>query len=148
MGNTKSTEIVIKSNLFQPAPQNYRPRMENIQQEQLQDAINRLIALWNQNPLLVEDLLTLAENIITLSQLPNEEVVVPIEDNAMLRQLPAEESLPPFGDSLFENTKTFAPVTENPKQINNPVDSEKDYSCRIRNDLLDRPNNTPFRQNP
>ncbi|CAG8852504.1 13944_t:CDS:2, partial [Gigaspora margarita] len=100
MGNTKSTKIVIKSNLFQPAPQNYRPRIDNIQQEQLQDAINRLIALWNQNPLLVEGLLTLAKN--------------------------TDESLALFGDILLpKDNETLTSVTENPKQIDNPVDSEK-----------------------
>ncbi|CAG8852672.1 5878_t:CDS:1, partial [Gigaspora margarita] len=126
-GDTKSTEIVIKSNLFQPAPPNYRPRMENIQQEQLQDAINRLIALWNQNPLLVEELLTLAENSITLPQLPNEELLVPVEDNVMLLQPPVEESLVPCDDSLlFEDIEISAPVTENPNQIDHLEDSEKD----------------------
>ncbi|CAG8855474.1 34633_t:CDS:1, partial [Gigaspora margarita] len=101
--------------------------MENIQQEQLQDAINRLIALWNQNPLLVEELLTLAENSITLSQLPNEELLLPVEDNAMLLQPPAEESLAPCDDILLsEDIETPTPVTENPNQIDYLEDSEKD----------------------
>ncbi|CAG8853782.1 31849_t:CDS:1, partial [Gigaspora margarita] len=86
-----------------------------IQQEQLQDAINRLIALWNQNPLLVEGLLTLAENSITLPQLLNEGLLVPVEDNAMLLQLPVEESCDDI--PLFEDTETLAPVTENPNQM-------------------------------
>ncbi|CAG8854373.1 31859_t:CDS:1, partial [Gigaspora margarita] len=98
-------------------------------QEQLQDAINRLIALWNQNLLLVEGLLTLAENSIILPQPPNEELLVPVEDNVMLLQLPAEESLAPFGDILLPtDIETLTSVTESPKQIDNPVDSEKDYS--------------------
>ncbi|CAG8856296.1 27368_t:CDS:1, partial [Gigaspora margarita] len=119
MGNTKSTKIVIKSNLCQPAPQNYKPRMENIQQEQLQDAINRLIALWNQNLPFVEDLLTFTENSITLPQLLVEESLVPC--NNIL---------------LFEDIETLAPVTENLTQIDHLKDSEKDCVRQIRNDLL------------
>ncbi|CAG8854599.1 19712_t:CDS:1, partial [Gigaspora margarita] len=106
-------------------------------QEQLQDAINRLVALWNQNPLLVEELLTLAENSVTLLQPPNEELLVPVEDNVMLLQLPVEESSVPCNDILlFEDSEISAPVTENPNQIDHPVDSEKDYLRQIRNDLL------------
>ncbi|CAG8854520.1 19111_t:CDS:1, partial [Gigaspora margarita] len=124
------------------------PRIENTQQEQLQDAINKLIALWNQDSLLVEGLLTLAENSITLPQLPNEGLLVPVEDNAIPLLLPVEESLAVYDDiSLFENTETLAPVTENPNQIDHLEDSEKDCVRQIRNDLLVRSNNTPFRQN-
>ncbi|CAG8847699.1 18509_t:CDS:1, partial [Gigaspora margarita] len=114
------------------------PRMENTQQEQLQDTINRLIALWNQNLLLVEELLTLAENSsITLLQLPNEELLVLVEDNVMLLQPSVEETLVPCDDILlFKDIEISAPVTKNPNQIDDPVDSEKDYSRRIRNDLL------------
>ncbi|CAG8853543.1 11132_t:CDS:1, partial [Gigaspora margarita] len=106
-------------------------------QEQLQDAINRLIALWNQNPLLVEELLTLAENSITLPQLPNEGLLVPIEDNTIPLLLPVGESLAAYDDiSLFKNTETLAPVTENPNQIDHLEDSEKDCVRQIKNDLL------------
>ncbi|CAG8832374.1 28359_t:CDS:1 [Gigaspora margarita] len=107
--------------------------MENIentqtQQEQLQDAINRLIALWNQNPLLVEKLLTLAKNSITLLQLPNKELLVPFKDNIMLLQPLAEESLALFGDiSLTKNIETLTPVAENPNQMNYSIDSDKNY---------------------
>ncbi|CAG8855019.1 21850_t:CDS:1, partial [Gigaspora margarita] len=70
-------------------------------------------------------------------------------DNAIPLSLPTEESLVAYDDiPLFEDIEIFAPVTENPKQIDNPVDSEKDCFRRIRNDLLVRSNNTPVRQNP
>ncbi|CAG8855858.1 21421_t:CDS:1, partial [Gigaspora margarita] len=89
------------------------------------------------NPLLVEELLTLAENSITLLPLPNEELLVPVEDNVMLLQPPVEESLVPCDDILlFEDIEISAPVTENPNQIDHPIDSEKDYVRQIRNDLL------------
>ncbi|CAG8808668.1 1857_t:CDS:2, partial [Gigaspora margarita] len=134
---------------FSTCPQNYKPRMENTQQEQLQDAINRLIALWNQNLLLVKESLTLAENIITLPQLPNEGLLLPTEDNAIPLSLPVEKTLVPCDNILLvEDIETLAPVTENPTQIDHLEDSEKDCVRQIRNDLLVRSNNTSFQQNP
>ncbi|CAG8854933.1 31315_t:CDS:1, partial [Gigaspora margarita] len=105
-------------------------------QEQLQDAINRLIVLWNQNPL--------SQTKSLIIEGTQADIVDRVIDTPFSRTV--GESLD--DTLLFENTETLTSVAENPKQIDNPVDSEKDHSRRIRNDLLDRPNNTPFRQNP
>ncbi|CAG8855826.1 36360_t:CDS:1, partial [Gigaspora margarita] len=52
-------------------------------------------------------------------------------DNAIPLLLPTEESLVAYDDiPLFEDIEIFAPVAENPKQIDNLVDSEKDYFRR------------------
>ncbi|CAG8852951.1 9457_t:CDS:1, partial [Gigaspora margarita] len=103
--------------------------------------------------------ITNGENAIPLS-LPVEESLVAYDDiplvedieildSAIPLSLLVEESLVPCDDILlFKDIEILAPVTENPNQIDHPVDSEKDYFCQIRNDLLFRSNNTPFRQNP
>ncbi|CAG8857487.1 10415_t:CDS:2, partial [Gigaspora margarita] len=101
-------------NLFQPAPQNYRPRMENIEDIQIQQVqpstlnnIRRFVTEWNQDPVsqTIEELLVPCDNIL-----------------------------------LFEDIEILAHVTENPNQIDHSVDSEKDYFHQIRNDLLARSN--------
>ncbi|CAG8852968.1 42729_t:CDS:2, partial [Gigaspora margarita] len=108
-------KIVIKSNLFQPAPQNYKPGMENIEDTQIQQTSNLLIM--------------------------GTQVFMTNRDNAIPLSLPTEESLVAYNDiPLFEDIEIFAPVTENPNQIDHPVDSEKDYFCQIRNNLLVRSN--------
>ncbi|CAG8854657.1 14227_t:CDS:1, partial [Gigaspora margarita] len=62
---------------------------------------------------------------------------IEILDNAIPLSLPVEELLVPCDDILlFEDIETLAPVTENPNQMDHPVDSEKDYFHQIRNDLL------------
>ncbi|CAG8853175.1 6092_t:CDS:1, partial [Gigaspora margarita] len=161
-------------NLFQSAPQNLKPRMENIEDTQIQQVqpstlnnIRRFITEWNQDPVSqTHDLIITKDQFYTINrydipyQLPTEELLPPIGDislrkdnevfdNVIPLSLPEEESLVTHDDiSLLKDTEILAPVTENLKQIDNSVDSEKDYSCRIRNDLLVRSNNTPFRQNP
>ncbi|CAG8854255.1 29070_t:CDS:2, partial [Gigaspora margarita] len=141
MGNTKSIKIVIKRNLFQPAPQNYRSRMENIEDIQTSNLLIRgtqafMINRDNAIPLSlpVEELLVVYDDIPLFED-------IEILDNAISLSLPVEESLVPCDDIfLFEDIEILAPVTENPNQMDHPVDSEKDYFRQIRNDLLVRSN--------
>ncbi|CAG8845588.1 41503_t:CDS:1, partial [Gigaspora margarita] len=138
LDSTKSTKIVIKSNLFQPAPQIYKPRMENIEDTQIQQVqpsilnnIRRFITEWNQDAVSQTSGLVIVGTQVFLLDGVN---VIPLS-------LPVETSLVTYDDiPLFEDIEILAPVTGNPNQINHPVDSEKDYFRQIRNDLLVRSN--------
>ncbi|CAG8853595.1 44955_t:CDS:1, partial [Gigaspora margarita] len=89
--------------------------------------IRRFITEWNQDPV------SQTSNLLIMGT----QVFMTTGDNIIPLSLPVEESLATYDNiSLFEDVETLAPVTENPKQIDNPVDSEKEYSRRIRNDLL------------
>ncbi|CAG8856828.1 36671_t:CDS:1, partial [Gigaspora margarita] len=121
-------------NLFQPAPQIYKPRMENIEDTKIQQVqpstlnnIRRFITEWNQNPVSQTSGLFIVGTQVSISNRVN---VIPLS-------LLVEESLVTYDDiPLFEDIEILAPVTENPNQIDHLVDSEKDYFCQIRNDLL------------
>ncbi|CAG8854956.1 39651_t:CDS:1, partial [Gigaspora margarita] len=140
------------------------PRMENIEDTQIQQStlntIRRFVTEWNQDPvsqasnLLImgtQVFMTNGENAIPLL-LPVEESLdtyddislvedVEIPDSAIPLSLPIEESLAPCDDILlFEDIEILAHITENPNQIDHPVDSEKDYFHQIRDDLLARSN--------
>ncbi|CAG8457033.1 18225_t:CDS:1, partial [Gigaspora margarita] len=128
------------------------------------NTIRRFVTEWNQDPvsqtsnLLImgtQVFMTSGDNTIPLS-LPVEESLATYNDiplfedieilnNAMPLLLLTEESLVTYDDlSLFEDSEILAPVTENPNQIDHSVDSEKDYFCQIRNDLLVQSNSIPF----
>ncbi|CAG8855607.1 27649_t:CDS:1, partial [Gigaspora margarita] len=116
---------------------------EDTQIQQVQPSIlnniRRFITEWNQDLVSQTSGLVIVGTQVSISNGVN---VIPLS-------LPIEESLVTYDDiPLFENIEILAPVTENPNQIDHPVDSEKDYFCQIRNDLLVRSNSTPFRQNP
>ncbi|CAG8853169.1 44129_t:CDS:1, partial [Gigaspora margarita] len=110
-------------NLFQPAPQNYKPGMENIEDTQIQqvqpstlDNIRRFVTEWNQDPV------SQTSNLLIMGT----QVFITNGDNAILLSLPTEESLVAYDDiPLFEDIEIFALVTKNPNQIDHPVDSER-----------------------
>ncbi|CAG8854951.1 13319_t:CDS:1, partial [Gigaspora margarita] len=101
--------------------------------------IRRFITEWNQDPVSqTSGLLIVGTQVSILDGV-----------NVISLSLLEEESLVTYNDiPPFEDSEILAPVTENPNQINRPVDSEKDYVRQIRNDLFLRSDNTPFRQNP
>ncbi|CAG8851565.1 20057_t:CDS:1, partial [Gigaspora margarita] len=106
LGNTKSTNIVIKSNLFQPAPQIYKPKMENIEDIQIQQVqpstlnnIRRFITEWNQDPVSQTSGLIIVGTHVSISNGVN---VIPFS-------LPVEELLVTYVDiPLFEDIEILA----------------------------------------
>ncbi|CAG8751685.1 42331_t:CDS:2, partial [Gigaspora margarita] len=116
--------------LFSICLTKYKPRIENIENTQIQqdtlDTINRLVTLWNQDPISqTHDLIITKDQFYTINR------------NNILYQLPIEESLPPIEDILLpKDIETLTPVTKNSNRINYSEDPEKDYVCQIRNDLL------------
>ncbi|CAG8856343.1 10198_t:CDS:1, partial [Gigaspora margarita] len=110
------------------------PRIENIEDTQIQQVqlsalhnIRRFITEWNQ------DLVSQTSNLLIMGT----QVFMTNGDNAIPLSLPTEESLVAYDDiPLYEDIEIFASVTENPNQMDHPVDSEKDYVHQIRNDLL------------
>ncbi|CAG8856630.1 28126_t:CDS:1, partial [Gigaspora margarita] len=109
--------------------------IEDTQIQQVQPStlnnIRRFIAEWNQDPVLqISNLLIMGSHVF----MTNGDNVIPLS-------LLVEESLVTYDDiPLFEDIEISASVTENPNQINHPVDSEKDHVRQIRNDLLVRSN--------
>ncbi|CAG8850859.1 6094_t:CDS:1, partial [Gigaspora margarita] len=108
--------------------------MENIEDTQIQQVqlstlhnIRRFVTKWNQDPV------SQTSNLIIMGT----QVFMTNGDNVIPLSLPIEELLVPCDDiSLFEDIEILAPVTESPNQIDHLVDSEKDYFCQIRNNLL------------
>ncbi|CAG8855220.1 32923_t:CDS:1, partial [Gigaspora margarita] len=114
------------------------PRMENIEDIQIRQAqlstlnnIRRFVAEWNQDPV------SQTSNLLIIGT----QVFMTNGDNIIPLSLLVEESLVTYDDiPLFEDIEILAPITENPNQIDHPVDSEKDYFRQIKNDLLARSN--------
>ncbi|CAG8849334.1 45630_t:CDS:1, partial [Gigaspora margarita] len=112
--------------------------MENIEDTQIQQVqpstlnnIRRFVTEWNQDPVSQTSGLLIVGTQVSISNGVN---VIPLS-------LPVEESVVTYDDiPLFEDSEILAHVTENPNQIDPPVDSEKDYFYQIRNDLFARSN--------
>ncbi|CAG8836237.1 30853_t:CDS:1, partial [Gigaspora margarita] len=80
--------------LLSTCPTKYKPRIENIENTQIQqdtlDTINRLVTLWNQ------DLISQTHDLII-----TKDQFYMINRNDIPYQLPIEESLPPIEDILL-----------------------------------------------